>query len=132
MSTAHSHEVSGASAPMPPSAKMSALFAKIDSSGTGSITKDQLESAFATQKPPKAFKQMGVDALFQQLDPSGTGSVTKDQFVQKMTSLMSHFRNTGANSASATNLASLSSPSSTLRNNLSLYNSTGATFEIAA
>lgn len=117
------HAVSGASAPMPPSQKMSILFDSIDTSGSGTITKSQLESAFSSQQPTRGFKAAGADAIWNQLDPSGSGSITKQQFVQGMTSLMSHFRNGG----SVSNLSSSTSTSSTLNAGIqSLGSSTGS------
>ena len=84
--------MSGASAPMSPTQKMATTFAKIDSSGTGSITKSQFASAFQTMNPTAGFRAMGAAAVFQTLDPGGSGSVSKQDFVHGMTQLMSQFR----------------------------------------
>jgi hypothetical protein len=79
---------SGASARMAPPQKMTALFASIDSSGSGSITRAQFDQAFQANNPPAAFKAMGADAVFNAIAPAGSDSVSKDDFVQGMTSLM--------------------------------------------
>jgi len=79
---------SGASAPMPPTQKFSNLFSAIDTSGSGSITKSQFETAFAQLNPPGAFKAAGADAIWSKLDPNGTGSVNQQDFVSTMTSTM--------------------------------------------
>ena len=120
---------SGASTSMPPNQKMSNLFDRLDTSGQGSISQSQLQGAFSTQNPPKAFQALGPDALFKQLDPSGTGSVTKSQFVSKMTSLMSHLRSSDYLSGQA---SSISSSSDTLSQSLQLLQGSGSTFSIAA
>ncbi len=121
--------MSGASAQMPPSPKMAALFDRIDSSGQGSIDKSQLQSAFQTQNPPKVFQNLGADALYKQLDPGGTGSVSKAQFVQKMSSLMSSLRNS---SVSTSDGAASVSASSTLSASAQLLSGAGSTFDISA
>ncbi|CAO3358304.1 hypothetical protein [Azospirillum melinis] len=87
-SYARPYPMSGASMRMPPQQKMENLYSKIDTSGTGSITKDQFDQAFQTMNPPAAFKSMGTDAAFAGLDPNGTGSVSKADFVSGMKSLM--------------------------------------------
>jgi Ca2+-binding EF-hand superfamily protein len=84
--------MSGASPMAPPQQKMTSLYNKIDTTGTGSITKPQLEVAFQTLKPPAVFQKAGVDAIFGQLDPTGQGSVSKDDFIQGMKSLMVSLR----------------------------------------
>ena len=89
--------MTGASARMPPAAKMASLFEKIDSSGAGSISKAQFIQAFQTMKPTAGFRAMGPDAVFSALNPSGSGAVTKADFVSGMTQLMARFR--GAASA---------------------------------
>jgi hypothetical protein len=105
---------------MPPEQKMATLFDKIDSSGSGSITKAQFEQAFASMHPPPAIKAMGADAIFGKLDPNGTGSVSKQDFTQGMTQLMQqvhkghHHRAGGASVPSGASAAvSSSSPVST-------------------
>lgn len=82
----------GASAPMSPTQKMTGLFDQIDGSGSGSITKAQLEQAFQTLNPPPSFQAAGADAIWAKLDPSGTGSVSKSDFVSTMTGLMKQLR----------------------------------------
>jgi len=121
---------SGASSMMGPSAKMGDLFSAMDSSGSGSISKSDLATAFQTLNPPQSFKSMGVDALYQQLDPSGTGSVSKPQFVQTMTSLMSHFKNE-ASTNSAQSTSSIGS-SSTLASSLQALTGLGSQLDIAS
>ena len=80
--------MSGASARMPPQQKMSNLYNKIDSSGTGSINQAQFDQAFSTMNPPAAIKAQGASAIWSQLDPSGTGSVSKNDFVSTMKSVV--------------------------------------------
>lgn len=84
--------MSGASARMPPAAKMTSLFNKIDRSGSGSITKSQFFQAFNTMRPTAGFKAMGADAVFSALDPYNSGSVSQSNFVAGMTNLMAQFR----------------------------------------
>jgi len=91
------HVMSGASAGLPPQQKMSILFDKIDTSGSGSITQAQFDQAFQTFNPPPVFTQQGANAIFSALDPSGTGSVSKQDFATGMASLMASLRaDTGA------------------------------------
>lgn len=80
--------MSGASMRMPPHQKMSNLFAKIDTAGTGSISKAQFVQAFNTMNPPAAFKALGADNAFAKLDSNGNGQVTKQEFIDGMKSLM--------------------------------------------
>jgi len=54
------------------------LFSQIDTSGTGSITKSQLETAVSAA----GGTTQGADALYAQLDPNNTGSVSEQQFAQ--------------------------------------------------
>jgi len=84
--------MTGASAPMPPSQKMSNLFSAIDTSGSGSISKAQFQQAFSQMNPPASFKSLGAEAIFAKLDPSGTGSVSKQDFINGMTNMMSELR----------------------------------------
>ena len=84
--------MSGASARMPPSQKMSSLFQQMDSGKTGSVTQQQFSHAFNSLNPPAGFKTMGAAAVFNQLDPNGTGSVSKQAFVSGMTDLMGKVR----------------------------------------
>ena len=86
------HVMSGASAGLPPQQKMSALFDKIDSSGSGSITQAQFAQAFQTFNPPPVFAQQGANTIFSALDPNGTGSVSKQDFVTGMANLMASLR----------------------------------------
>jgi len=116
--------MSGASMRMPPAQKMANVFAKIDTSGSGSISKSQFEQSFQNLKMPQAFKAMGADAIFGKLDPSGTGSVSKQDFVNGMKSLMSQVRQSGSNGAPST-LQSGSSPAQTLTYSLQSLESLG-------
>jgi len=91
-SLAGSSAMSGASAPMSPTQKMSNLFSQIDTSGSGTITEAQFDKAFQSMNPPGSVKAAGADALWKQLDPNGTGSVSKQDFVSGMTSAMKQLR----------------------------------------
>jgi len=88
--------MSGASMRQPPAQRMGNLFNKIDSSGSGTITKAQFEQAFQSMNPPQGLKSMGADAIFSQLDPNNTGSVDKQQFVSGMKQVLSQMRSQGA------------------------------------
>jgi hypothetical protein len=83
---------SGASMKAPPSTRMAALFDKIDSGNSGSISKAQFESAFASMNPPARIKAMGADTVYSQLDPSGSGSVSQQDFVSGMKSVIAQAR----------------------------------------
>ncbi|HEY2137304.1 MAG TPA: EF-hand domain-containing protein [Xanthobacteraceae bacterium] len=112
------HAMSGASAGMPPQQKMSNLFDKIDSSGTGSITQSQFNQAFQSLDPPAVFQQQGAAAVFSALDPNGTGSVSKQDFVSGMSKMMASLRaNGGASSAPG------ATPGDSLSASLQLLNS---------
>jgi len=87
--------MSGASSMGGPTKKMTNLFAQMDSTGSGSISKSQLEQAFQTKNPPQIFKAMGVDSLFSQLDPNGTGNVSKEAFISTMAQMIEGFRQSG-------------------------------------
>lgn len=84
--------MTGASMRMPPSQKMSNVFAQIDTNNTGVISKAQFTQAFNALNPPSGFKAMGAGAVFSKLDTSNTGSVSKQQFVSGMTQMMSDVR----------------------------------------
>lgn len=56
------------------------LFNEIDTSGSGSITKSQVEQAVTTAGGTTA----AADALYADLDPNNTGSVTEQQFSQNL------------------------------------------------
>jgi len=86
------HAMSGASAGMPPQQKMSSLFDKIDTSGSGTISQAQFDQAFQALNPPSVFQQQGSDAIFSSLDPNGTGAVSKQDFVTGMSQLMASLR----------------------------------------
>lgn len=89
--------VTGASARMPPQKKMSNLFDKIDTSGSGSISQSQFDQAFQIMKAPAAIKSLGADAIWSQLDPNGTGSVSKADFVSVMKGVMASAHKGGQN-----------------------------------
>ncbi len=72
--------MTGASAKMPPSQKMSALFSQIDTSGKGSINQSQFTQAFQSMKPTAGFRAMGPSAMFQTLNP---GTVSKQDFARE-------------------------------------------------
>ena len=113
----------GASVRRSPTQKMSNLFDKIDTSGSGTITKAQFEQAFQTMNPPKGVQQAGADTLWAKLDPNGTGSVSKQDFVSTMTSMMSqmhHAHHHGGNTANAP------SPTTTVSSSLNTLNSLGS------
>jgi Ca2+-binding EF-hand superfamily protein len=57
-----------------------ALFNQIDTNGTGSITKSDLETAVTKAGGTK----QGADALWSKLDPNNTGSVSESQFAQNL------------------------------------------------
>lgn len=60
------------------------LFNRIDSEGTGSITKSELENAVTAAGGTAA----SADALYADLDPNGTGSVNESQFAGTVQSLL--------------------------------------------
>ena len=122
-SSMSAHAMSGASMRMPPAQKMSALFDKIDTSGSGTITKSQFEQAFQTMNPPKGFQQSGADATWAKLDPNGTGSVSKQNFVSGMTSQISQMRQGHHHHAGSGNNAP--SPSTTVNLSLAALNTLG-------
>jgi hypothetical protein len=113
---------SGASMRTSPAQKMSTLFDKIDTSGTGAITKAQFEQAFQNMNPPKGVQQMGADKVWAKLDPNGTGSVSKQDFVSNTTSLMSHVRQHHHHGGGSQNAAA---PAATIASSLNGLNSLG-------
>lgn len=119
--------MSGASSRMSSSAqKMSDLFQKIDTSGSGTISKAQFEQAFQGSNPPSAFKDMGADAIFNKLDPNGTGSVSKQDFVNGMKNLMEqvHHHHHAADVSGVQNGTTVS-PAQTLSSSLESLNTLG-------
>ncbi len=113
--------MSGASMRMPPAQKMAHVFAKIDTSGSGTISKSQFEQAFQSLKMPASFKAMGADAVFSKLDANSTGSVSKQDFVSSMKSSISQMRQGGSShgvSQTATPPPSVTPPAQTLTYNL--------------
>jgi hypothetical protein len=110
--------MSGASGRMSPSQKMSSLFDKINTSGSGTITKAQFTQAFQGLKSPSSFKAMGADAIFNQLDTKGSGSISKQDFIDGMKKLMEQMRSGAASTASRPSIQ-------TLNNGLDALNSLG-------
>ena len=88
----HPGVTSGASARQAPHQKMTNLYKKIDTSGSGAISKDQFQQAFDALNPPKVFKDQGAANIFSALDPNGTGSVSQNDFVNGMKGLMVSLR----------------------------------------
>ena len=109
--------MSGASAGMMPQQKMSSLFDKIDSSGSGTISQAQFDQAFQSFNPPAVFQQQGAGAIFSALDPNGTGSVSKQDFVSGMSKLMVSLRAEGGSSD-----APGPSPSASVNGSLQILN----------
>ena len=91
-SPASSSAMSGASAPMSPSQKMSNLFDSIDTIGSGTITNSQFEQAFQSMNPPGSVKAAGADAIWKKLDPDGAGKVSKQDFATEMAAAMKALR----------------------------------------
>ena len=114
----------GASMRMPPAQKMAALFDKIDTSGTGTMTKAQFEQAFQTANPPKGVQKMGADAIWAKLDPNGTGSVSKQDFVSTMTTLMSQIRQGHHHHGGGSQ--NVSAPTATISASINTLNSLGS------
>lgn len=115
--------MTGASGSMsaPPQQKMSDLFAKIDTTQSGSISQSQFSQAFDTMKPPAVFQLAGKSAVWNALDPQGTGQVSKSDLVSTMKSLMVQLRNPGDTSSAQT-----TAPSSLASSDIS--NSDGSFF----
>lgn len=81
------------------------LFNRIDTGGTGSITKSELEGAVSAAGGTTA----SADALYADLDPNGTGSVGESQFASTVQSLLDP--QMGASLISAQESAQTSGPS---------------------
>lgn len=98
------HAVSAASGSQtaPPQQKMSSLFAAIDKSNSGSITRDQFTKAFSELKPPAAFLAAGESNVWNALDPAKSGTVSKGDFIDGMKKLMVDLRNKDSQSATQT------------------------------
>jgi len=126
MSLSKPQVTSGASSRMGPSKKMSHLFDKIDSQGTGSISREQFSNAFETLNPPKRFKSMSADQVFDQITNNKTNSVAKSDFVSAMTqlsrSLVQGQSEQPANAAAA--------PSQTLMTSLQSFNGLGGNVDM--
>ncbi|TRX00881.1 EF-hand domain-containing protein [Candidatus Methylobacter oryzae] len=122
--------MSGASSRMSsPTQKMSDLFQKIDTSGSGTISKAQFEQAFQNTNPPAAFKSMGADAIFSKLDPNGTGSVSKQDFVDGMKTMMGQIHHHHQATAGSNDRAA-PPPAQTLASGLQSLNTLGGQPEL--
>jgi Ca2+-binding EF-hand superfamily protein len=106
--------MSGASSRMSPTQKISDLFQKMDTSGSGSITSAQFAQSFQNMNPPQAFKRMGADSVFNQL--SGNGTVSKQDFVDGMKKMIEQNRSQASGNA----------PSGTFVNSLEAINALNA------
>lgn len=73
--------VSGASKRGSKSHGLADLFKTIDTTGSGAISKSQLQAALGNLKLPSSVKSLGTDEIFKKLDPNNTGSVSKQDFV---------------------------------------------------
>jgi hypothetical protein len=71
-----------------PNLLMQNLFNEIDTSGSGSINKSELEQAVTTAGGTAA----AADALYAKLDPTNTGSVTEQHSVRTCLSCLSAIR----------------------------------------
>jgi len=126
MSLSKPQITSGASSRMGPSKKMSNLFEKIDSQGTGSVSREQFNKAFETLNPPKRFKSMSADQVFDQLTTNKTNSVAKSDFVSAMTQLSrSLIQGQSQQPASAA-----AAPSQTLMTSLQSFNGLGGNVDM--
>jgi hypothetical protein len=93
---------SGASMRMSPTQKFSSLFDKIDTSGSGSIGKQQFEQAFASLKMPPRFRSEGAESVFSKLDNDGDDKVSKDDFITGMIGQMQAARTPAADATTGT------------------------------
>lgn len=121
---------SGASMRTLPTQKMSNLFDKIDTTGSGSITKAQFEQAFQSMNPPKGVQKIGADALWAKLDSSNTGSVSKENFVSTMADTMKQIRQGHGHHHQAE--ATGQTPAQTVSSSLDALNSIGSSIDTTA
>ena len=77
---------SGGSGADPLSQLAQSLFSQIDTGGTGSITKTELEQAVTKA----GGTTQAADALYAKLDPNNTGSVSEQQFSQALSQITPH------------------------------------------
>jgi Ca2+-binding EF-hand superfamily protein len=91
----------GASAAGSPGQFAQNLFSQIDTSGSGSITKSELEQAVTSAGGTAT----AADALYALLDPKNTGSVTEQQFAQNLSQAMPHHHHFGGADADGGNSA---------------------------
>jgi len=75
------HLISGAGKKMGANNIIAQMFQSMDSSGAGSISKSQFQSAFDSLNLPSKVKSLGADAIFNRLDPTGTGNVGRQDFI---------------------------------------------------
>lgn len=115
-----------------PTQKMSDLFQKIDTGGSGTITKAQFEQSFQKMNPPSAFKAMGADAIFKKLDPNGIGSISKQDFVNGMKTLMVQAHHHHAAGVNGGQSGTAPSPAQTLASSLESLNAQGTQTELGA
>ena len=80
--------VSGASKRGSKSHGLSGLFQSMDTTGSGSISKSQLQSALQNLRLPSSVKSLGADAIFNKLDPNKTGSVSKQDFISGLRKIL--------------------------------------------
>jgi len=95
------HTMTGASGRAPTRQKMSILFDKIDTTGSGSISKAQFSSAFQSMNPPRGFRSLGAGAVFAKMDPGQSGSVSRSDFLNTMSALSRQLQSHPAAPASA-------------------------------
>jgi len=91
----------GAPGAASPGGLVQSLFNEIDTSGSGSITKSELETAVTAAGGTTT----AADALYAQLDPNNTGSVTEQQFAQTLSQLKPHHHHFGGANADGGNSA---------------------------
>lgn len=90
--------VSGASKRASSSQGLSQMFQTMDTSGAGSISKSNLQSALQNLSLPSSVKSLGADTLFNKLDTNKTGSVSRQDFVSGLRKIMSGLQVQGASS----------------------------------
>lgn len=113
--------VSGASKRGSKSHGLADLFKSMDTSGAGSISKSQLQSALPNLKLPSSVKSLGADAIFSKLDPNKTGSVSRQDFVSGLRKILSDLQVQASNpsqGSSTSPFASLMSGAQSLKASL--------------
>jgi Ca2+-binding EF-hand superfamily protein len=89
--------VSGASKRGSKSHGLADLFKSIDTTGSGAISKPQLQAALGNLKLPSSVKSLGADEIFKKLDPNNTGSVSKQDFVAGLRKLLADLKDQTVN-----------------------------------